>query len=181
MIKCPNIYDDPWIYPSIQTDRSISLDKRVYPHIFLISLQKHMLWGSLEAPLRGASNEHHNICFQGEIRKNISTFWLKKSALSGALRSVQTEKTKIRHYRMWHITRIYIVCRSSSIKYFTHMNLFHGLVQILEYIFLGDKVSKYLGYLTHFVWKTQNGLLANSADPDQMPHMVSNLCLHCLH
>ena len=28
-----------------------------------------MLWHSLEAPHRGASNEHHKICFRGEIRK----------------------------------------------------------------------------------------------------------------
>ena len=28
-----------------------------------------MLWYSLEAPYRGASNGTHNICFHGEIRK----------------------------------------------------------------------------------------------------------------
>ena len=49
-----------------------ALDKRGYPHIFLISPQKHMLWYSLEAPRRGASNEYHKICFHGEIRKKIS-------------------------------------------------------------------------------------------------------------
>ena len=40
-------------------DISIATDKRGYPHnIFLISLQKHMLWYSLEAPRRGASIEY---------------------------------------------------------------------------------------------------------------------------
>ena len=28
----------------------------------------------------------HNICFHGEIKKNVSTFWLKKNVLSGAMR-----------------------------------------------------------------------------------------------
>ena len=37
---------------------SIATDKRGYPHnIFLISRRKHMLWYSLEATRRGASNE----------------------------------------------------------------------------------------------------------------------------
>ena len=30
----------------------------------------------------------HNICFCGEIKKNISTFWLKERALSGAMNIV---------------------------------------------------------------------------------------------
>ena len=48
----------------------IGLDKRGYQaNIFLISPQKHMLWYSLEVPRRGASNEYHNICFRGEIRR----------------------------------------------------------------------------------------------------------------
>ena len=41
-----------------------------------------MLWYSLEAPRRGASNEYHNICFRGEIkeikRKRSILLWLKK-------------------------------------------------------------------------------------------------------
>ena len=36
--------------------------------IFLF-LRENVLWYSLEAPLRGASNEYHNICFRGEIGK----------------------------------------------------------------------------------------------------------------
>ena len=43
-----------------------------------------MLWYSLEAPRQGASNEYHNICFCGEIRK-ISYFWPEKSALTSAV------------------------------------------------------------------------------------------------
>ena len=27
----------------------------------------------------------HNICFHGEIRKNVSNFWLKKLLFSGAM------------------------------------------------------------------------------------------------
>ena len=57
----------------------IATDKRGYPHnIFLISLRKHMLWYSLEAPRRGASNEYHNVCFRGEIRKISAFFGCKK-------------------------------------------------------------------------------------------------------
>ena len=33
-----------------------------------------MLWYSLEAPCRGASNEYHNICFCGEIRKILTWY-----------------------------------------------------------------------------------------------------------
>ena len=29
---------------------------------------------SLETPLQGASDEYHNLCFSGNLRKNISTF-----------------------------------------------------------------------------------------------------------
>ena len=47
-----------------------------------------MLWYSLEAPRRGASNEYHNIRFRGEIRK-ISAFFRmnldEKCALSVAM------------------------------------------------------------------------------------------------
>ena len=43
-----------------------------------------MLWYSLEAPRRGASNEYHNICFRGEIRKILRGYPL----LSVAMRDV---------------------------------------------------------------------------------------------
>ena len=44
-------------------------------------------------PQRDASNEYHNICFCGEMRKisvvfwlkNINSFWLKEITLSGAV------------------------------------------------------------------------------------------------
>ena len=63
----------------------IGLDKGGYPvNIFFISPRKHMLWYSLEVPRRDASNEYHNICFCGEIRK-ISILWIEKSALTSAM------------------------------------------------------------------------------------------------
>ena len=43
-----------------------------------------MLWYSLEAPHRGASNEYPQQIFCGEIR-NISTFLVDRSTLSGAM------------------------------------------------------------------------------------------------
>ena len=39
--------------------------------IFLIFYENICCRYSLEAPRRGASNEYHNICFRGKIRKNI--------------------------------------------------------------------------------------------------------------
>ena len=60
--------------------RDIGLDKSGYSvNIFLISSQKHMLWFSLEATRRGASNEYHNICFHGKIRKKYQYFWIEKA------------------------------------------------------------------------------------------------------
>ena len=44
----------------------------------MLFLNKNILWYSLEAPQRGASNEYHNI-FLFRNEKNISTFWLKKA------------------------------------------------------------------------------------------------------
>ena len=62
-------------------EKRISLDKTGYPHtILLISSRKHMLWYSLEASFRGTSNEYHNVCFRGEIRK-ISLFFGWKKCL----------------------------------------------------------------------------------------------------
>ena len=61
--------------------QSIGLDKGGYPvNIFLISPRKHMLWYSLEAPRRGASNEYPQHIFSWRNKKNINTFGLKKSA-----------------------------------------------------------------------------------------------------
>ena len=39
--------------------------------IFLVSSQKHMLWYSLEAPRRGASNEYPQHIFSWRNNKNI--------------------------------------------------------------------------------------------------------------
>ena len=44
-----------------------------------------MLWDSLEAPRRGASNEYPQHMFLSRNKKNIDTFWLKKSAVSRAM------------------------------------------------------------------------------------------------
>ena len=46
-------------------------------HIFFFFLNENLCYGySAEAPLIGVSNEYHNICCSGDIRK-ISTFLLK--------------------------------------------------------------------------------------------------------
>ena len=58
---------------------SIATDKRGYPHnMFLISLQKHMLWYSLEAPRQGASIEYPQHMFSWRNKKDISIFRMKK-------------------------------------------------------------------------------------------------------
>ena len=51
-------------YPSYRQIRGV-----IDINIFLNSSRKRMLWYSLEAPRRGASNEYPNISFRGEIRK----------------------------------------------------------------------------------------------------------------
>ena len=54
-------------------------------NIFLISPRKHMLWYSLEAPQRGASNEYTQHMFSWRNKKNINTFGLNKSAFTSAM------------------------------------------------------------------------------------------------
>ena len=57
------------------SDSHIATDKRGDPHNIFVFLHENICCGySLEAPRRGASNEYHNICFRGEIRK-ISAFF----------------------------------------------------------------------------------------------------------
>ena len=56
----------------------IAPDKRVYQIFFLISVLKHTLWYSLEAPHWGASNEYPQHMFLLRYKKIINTFWLKK-------------------------------------------------------------------------------------------------------
>ena len=59
---------------------NIGPEKRDYrENIFLfISLWKHMLLYTLEAPHRGASNEYYNLCFRGYIRKISTIFFVEK-------------------------------------------------------------------------------------------------------
>ena len=53
----------------IATDRALFSSENA--DIFLISPQKHMLWYSLEAPCRGASNEYPQHMFLWRNKKNI--------------------------------------------------------------------------------------------------------------
>ena len=62
---------------------------------FLITRQKHMLWYSLEAPWRGASNEYPQHMFSSRKKKNIGTFWWKKSALSRAMVAIIINYAKV--------------------------------------------------------------------------------------
>ena len=58
----------------------IGLSKSEYQlNSFLITRQKHMLWYSLEAPHRGASNEYPQHKFLSRNNKNIDIFWRKKA------------------------------------------------------------------------------------------------------
>ena len=60
----------------------IGLDKGGYPVNIFISPRKHMLWYSLEAPRRGASNEYPQYMFLRRNKKNINTFWIEKKRLN---------------------------------------------------------------------------------------------------
>ena len=54
--------------------------------VVFIFLDENICCGySLEAPRRGASNEYPQHMFLSRNKKNIDTFWLKKSALSRAM------------------------------------------------------------------------------------------------
>ena len=53
---------------------------RYQEKIFFLFLHKNVCCGySLEAPWWGTSNEYHNICFCGKIRK-VSNFWLETAS-----------------------------------------------------------------------------------------------------
>ena len=53
-------------------------DKMVYPKDnFLTSARKHILWFSLEAPRRGASNEYLQHMFPCRNKKNSNNFRMK--------------------------------------------------------------------------------------------------------
>ena len=66
---------------SIRIATDIALFHQKNADIFLISPLKRMLWYSLEAPLRDASNEYHNICFRREIRKILCGYPLLSVAM----------------------------------------------------------------------------------------------------
>ena len=69
-----------FVFSEKEIKKMTATDKRGYPHnIFLISPQKHMLWYSLEAPRRGASNEYPQHMFSWRNKKDISIFRMKKA------------------------------------------------------------------------------------------------------
>ena len=71
--SCSSFFTVP-LFHLLYFSISIGLDKGGYPvNIFFYFSTKTCCGYSLEAPLQGASNEYHNICFREEIRK-ISEF-----------------------------------------------------------------------------------------------------------
>ena len=51
-------------------NNSISLDKSGIRSVFFLFVHENICCGySLKVPQRGTSNEYHNICFRGQIRK----------------------------------------------------------------------------------------------------------------
>ena len=91
----------------------IGLDKSRYQvNIFLISRRKHMLWVlirgySLEAPHRGTSNEYPQHMFSSRNKKNIHTFWLKKSALSRAMMSPSSLELLVRDLKPGYYRKLF--------------------------------------------------------------------------
>ena len=75
--------------------------KNIQINIFLISLQKHILW----VLIRSTSEREvllmstHNICFHGEIRKLPILIWLKKSVLSEAVHYDSRSHKETREFR----------------------------------------------------------------------------------
>ena len=73
----------------------IGLEKRGYQVNIFLFLHENICCGySLEAPHRGASNEYHNICFRGEIRKISILLGWKKSALARAMYLLTSETVR---------------------------------------------------------------------------------------
>ena len=64
-----------------------------------------MLWYSLEAPCRGASNEYHNICFREEIRKIPAFFRMKKAPylLLCVMNGKQVDPDETACYKAFHL------------------------------------------------------------------------------
>ena len=67
-------------WPILKGNNSIALDKVFFQpksiDIFLISLQKHMLWYSLEVPHQGASNEYPQHMFSSRNKKKKFNWYL---------------------------------------------------------------------------------------------------------
>ena len=70
--------------------------------IFLISPQKHMLWDSLEAPRRGASNEYPQHMFLRRNKKNIR--WLTPLIWNYGFCICTPDKLYIGHNYIKHFT-----------------------------------------------------------------------------
>ena len=74
---------------------------------------------SHEPPRQGASNEYHNICFSGELRKNIGSLWLnpppphppppkKKNNKKQKQKTKKKKKTPCQELRMQNFLKIQI-------------------------------------------------------------------------
>ena len=74
IILSRNIYWDTFLSKVVRLtalEKIIATDKRGYPlNIFLISRQKHMLWGT--------SNKYPQHMFLLRNKNNISIFWMRK-------------------------------------------------------------------------------------------------------
>ena len=67
----------------IETDKASFFIRKML--ISFLFLHENICCGySLEAPHRGASNEYHNICFHGEIRKILCGYPLLSVAMDHA-------------------------------------------------------------------------------------------------
>ena len=100
----------PWFVQSLEVSGNAVWIRRITASdkMFLFSTKKnnispwkHMLWYSLEAPQRGASNKYHNVCFQWEIRKQFTWYpLLSTHSYSGAMTmlwsDMQCEKLYLR-------------------------------------------------------------------------------------
>ena len=85
---------------------------KLYRHVYVIGTAVHLsrpetfggLWGSNTASvsMKKYENTFHNMRFSAEIRKHISSFWLKTSFIS------YYENTPIQIYRNSHLKKLKI-------------------------------------------------------------------------
>ena len=68
-----------------------------------------MLWYSLEAPRRGASNEYPQHMFSWRNKKNISTFGLKKSVLTSAMTAADVKLLPVLHCSVLYIFWAFVI------------------------------------------------------------------------